>query len=49
MKIGIRKEIVPNERRVALTPDSLEALAKMGLDVLVEDGAGAGAFFANSD
>lgn len=49
MKIGIPREIVPNERRVALTPDSLGALAKAGLEVLVEDRAGEGAFFSNSD
>ncbi|HVM60487.1 MAG TPA: Re/Si-specific NAD(P)(+) transhydrogenase subunit alpha [Verrucomicrobiae bacterium] len=49
MKIGIPKEIVSNERRVALVPESLAALGKLGLEVLVEDGAGAGAFFSNSD
>jgi alanine dehydrogenase len=49
MKIRIPKEIVPNERRVALTPDSFGALAKLGPEVLVEDGAGESAFFANSD
>jgi NAD(P) transhydrogenase subunit alpha len=49
VKLGIPKEVAPNERRVGLTPDSLGPLAKAGLDVLVEDGAGEGAFFSNSD
>ena len=49
MKIGIPKEIVPNERRVAVVPDVVVALRKLGLDVLVESGAGVGAFFADDD
>ncbi len=49
MKIGIPKEITPNERRVALTPEVVAKLAKTGNEVLVEDGAGEGAFFADDD
>ena len=49
MKIGIPKEIVPNERRVAVVPDVVAALRKLGLDVSVETGAGSGAFFSNDD
>jgi NAD(P) transhydrogenase subunit alpha len=49
MKIGIPKEIVPNERRVAVVPDGIAALRKLGLEVAVESGAGAGAFFADDD
>lgn len=48
MKIAVPREIVPNERRVALTPDAAAALIKTGLEVLVETGAGAGAFFADA-
>src|SRR5262249_8460449 len=44
MKIGVPRETTPGERRVALTPDAAAALAKGGLEVLVEAGAGEGAF-----
>ena len=44
MKIGVPKEIAPRERRVALTADATVALVKSGLDVLIESGAGDGAF-----
>jgi NAD(P) transhydrogenase subunit alpha len=43
MKIAVPREIVPGERRVALTPDATAALAKSGLEVLVEADAGANA------
>ena len=48
MKIAVPKEIVPNERRVALTPDAAAALIKTGLEVLIESGAGSGAFFSDA-
>ncbi len=47
MKVGVPREVVPNERRVALTPDAAAALVKAGMEVLVETGAGASAFFAD--
>jgi NAD(P) transhydrogenase subunit alpha len=40
MKVGIPKEIYPNERRVAATPDTVQKMRKLGLEVLVEAGAG---------
>jgi H+-translocating NAD(P) transhydrogenase subunit alpha len=40
MKIAVLKETYPNERRVALVPASIPPLAKAGLEVLVEQGAG---------
>jgi NAD(P) transhydrogenase subunit alpha len=43
MKIGVAKETAPGERRVALVPEVLAKLTAAGLDVLVEQGAGAGA------
>lgn len=49
MKVAVPKEITPGERRVALTPDAAAALVKGGLEVLVETGAGAGAFHADGD
>ncbi|HXJ33165.1 MAG TPA: Re/Si-specific NAD(P)(+) transhydrogenase subunit alpha [Candidatus Eisenbacteria bacterium] len=47
MKIAVPREIVPGERRVALTPDATAVLVKAGLEVLVEAGAGVGAFHAD--
>jgi NAD(P) transhydrogenase subunit alpha len=38
--VGVPKEIVPGERRVALVPDAVRALVKLGLEVVVEAGAG---------
>jgi NAD(P) transhydrogenase subunit alpha len=49
MKIAVPKEILPGERRVALTPDAAATLKKSGLEVLVESGAGEGAFHADTD
>jgi proton-translocating NAD(P)+ transhydrogenase subunit alpha len=45
MRIGVPKEIAPNERRVALTPDVAGRLTKGGFEVLIERGAGSAAFF----
>ncbi len=40
MKLGIPRERRDGERRVAATPDTVKQLAGMGLDVLIEAGAG---------
>jgi len=45
MRIGVPKEVAANERRVALTPDVAGRLVKGGFEVVVERGAGTGAFF----
>jgi NAD(P) transhydrogenase subunit alpha len=45
MKISIPKERRPQERRVAASPDSVKRMVGMGLEVLVESGAGAGSSF----
>jgi len=42
MKVGVAKETAPGERRVALVPEQLGKLKAAGLDILVEQGAGAG-------
>ena len=47
MKIAVLKETYPSERRVALVPASIPALAKAGLEVLVEQGAGQAAGLAD--
>jgi H+-translocating NAD(P) transhydrogenase subunit alpha len=49
MIIGIPKERATGERRVALTPDACAALVKSGFKIIIEESAGAGAFFADSD
>jgi len=43
MKLAIPKERRPSERRVAATPDTVKRLKALGLDIIVEAGAGAGA------
>lgn len=49
MIVGVLRETAPGERRVALVPDGVRALAKAGLDVRVEAGAGAGASVADAE
>jgi len=43
MIIGVPKETFPDEHRVALIPATVPVLAKAGLEVVVESGAGANA------
>ncbi|MGH7607404.1 MAG: NAD(P) transhydrogenase subunit alpha, partial [Gemmatimonadales bacterium] len=47
LKVGVARETAANERRVALVPDAAARLVKSGLDVLIESGAGGGAFCAD--
>jgi alanine dehydrogenase len=42
MRIGVAKEIKPDEHRVALTPAGARELARKGHEVVVEQGAGEG-------
>jgi len=48
MKVGVLKETAPGDRRVALVPEMVGRLQGAGLDVLVQSGAGDGAWFADS-
>jgi H+-translocating NAD(P) transhydrogenase subunit alpha len=48
MKVGIVRERREFERRVAASPDSVKRMASMGLDVVVESGAGEGACFTDA-
>jgi alanine dehydrogenase len=48
MKVGVAKEIKPDEYRVALTPAGALELIQHGHDVLVEAGAGVGSAFPDS-
>jgi len=49
MIIGVPKESYPGERRVALIPASLPVLAKAGMEILVEEGAGLDAGFTDAE
>lgn len=48
MRIGIPKETLPGETRVAATPRTVEQLLKLGYEVLVEEGAGKTAHLEDS-
>ncbi len=48
MKAAIVKETSPGERRVALVPDAITRLRPAGIDVLVESGAGDGAWLSDA-
>ena len=45
MKVGVPKESLPGERRVAATPESVKKLLKLGFEVVVERDAGLPAGF----
>ena len=47
MKIGVPKEIKPQENRIGLTPDSVKKLTSNGHEVLVENNGGFEAGFEN--
>lgn len=48
MQIGVPKETVEGEHRVALVPEIVRKLTGQGLDVLVQKGAGDGALIPNA-
>ena len=45
MKVGCPKEVVAGEQRVAMTPDSVRQIQKLGYDCVVQSGAGSAAGF----
>ena len=47
MRIGVAREIKPQEYRVALTPAGAKELVRGGHEVFVEEGAGLGSAFAD--
>jgi NAD(P) transhydrogenase subunit alpha len=47
LRVGVIKEAPAGERRVALTPEVVGKLTTSGVEVLVETGAGADAWFAD--
>ena len=46
---GVPKEVKDNERRVAVQPDGAAELVHHGHEALVQEGAGAGAGFADEE
>ena len=48
MKVGVPKEGLAGERRVALVPEAARGLVKAGLQVTIETGAGTSAFFSDA-
>ena len=48
MKVAVIKERRAHERRVAASPDTVRRMAGMGLEVVVETGAGDGASFGDA-
>jgi len=48
MKVGVPKESLAGERRVALVPEAARGLVKAGLQVSIEAGAGSSAFFSDA-
>lgn len=49
MRVGVPKEIKPDENRVALTPAGVYALVSQGHQVVVETGAGTGSGIEDAD
>jgi NAD(P) transhydrogenase subunit alpha len=49
MIVGVPRETFPGERRVALVPSVVPTLAKSGLEVIVEAGAGVEAGYPDAD
>src|SRR5438105_12412046 len=49
MRVGVPKELVAGERRVALVPETVGRLAAAGFEVVVEPGAGVAAAFPDED
>ncbi|MCY4155288.1 MAG: Re/Si-specific NAD(P)(+) transhydrogenase subunit alpha [Gammaproteobacteria bacterium] len=49
MQIGVLKETHPGENRVALVPDTVKKLVKLGADIAVEAALGQGAGFTDTD
>ena len=49
MQIGVLKETHPGENRVALIPDTVKKLVKLGADITVESALGQGSGFADNE
>ena len=49
ISVAVPKETDAGERRVALVPDTVARLVKLGLEVMVEQGAGQGAYYTDDE
>lgn len=49
MTIGVPTEIMPGERRVSSTPETVKKMVDEGAVVLVQKGAGEGSFFSDAE
>ena len=49
VSVGVLRETVPGERRVALVPETVKRLAKQGVQVAIETGAGSAAFYPDEE
>jgi NAD(P) transhydrogenase subunit alpha len=49
MRIAVTREVAARERRVALVPKSITAVAKLGADVVIEAGAGSPAGISDGE
>src|SRR5881409_1011950 len=49
MNIAVPKETLPTEKRVALIPDAIPPLTKIGLSVVLQSEAGHGAYLEDAD
>ena len=47
MKIGVISANIESESRVALTPDAVKKLRKLGFEVVIQSGAGQAAYYAD--
>lgn len=47
MQLAVLKELAPGENRVALVPETVKKLSKEGFRIMVEQGAGDGAYFTD--
>ncbi|MEN8626718.1 Re/Si-specific NAD(P)(+) transhydrogenase subunit alpha [Psychrobacter proteolyticus] len=47
MKIGVISADITSESRVAITPDAVKKLRKLGFDVVIQSGAGQAAYYAD--
>ncbi len=49
IRVAVPKETFAGEQRVALDPSTVDRFVKLGVEVLVEQGAGAGTYHADAD
>ena len=49
MKIGVPKEIIPQEYRVGINPETAQLLIENGHELFIQDGAGSDSGYENAD